>query len=774
MIGLLLDIDHTGDEIRLFFKTEQGIAIVKDRYNDYFYLLSESEEAIERLRSLNGVSEVRMEERVVDGEKRQVIKVVVEPSKMSEVREVAKTYGETRMHDIALTDKYMLDKGLTPMAVYEINGTEFKEVDRHIPVNAIAFDIETYNPSGSSNPDKDPVIMVSYCSGRERGVFTWKDIALDFVKTLPDEKECISALEDKVQDYDLIYTYNGDNFDIPYLKTRNGRLGLGANRENVKLRKVREGYFADIPGRPHVDVFQGISFLEGIGAIKILRYTLEDVYKAVLGKDKIDVEGRDIWKNWDNEGKDLEILARYSLQDAVATYELGEYILPLFTELSRLTGKTIYHAVRVSASHIVESLLIKEAVKRGEVVPRKPKEGEVRERIGRGFSGGYVKEPKPGLHENIAVLDFRSLYPSIIISHNIDPFTLDRDGKCQDYFESPNGYRFCKNKKGLIPYVLRKVIEKRIEIKKEMKKYPKDSLEYKSLYAKQWSLKIAANATFGYMGYARARWYSMECAKAITAWGRYYVGKLIESAEQAGFEVIYADTDSAFLKLGNKTKEDVLRFLSEFNSKLPEFMEVEFEGFYKRGIFVTRKIGKGAAKKRYALLSENGEMKITGLEFVRTDWSELAKELQKKVLRLVLEGDVEKAKSVVLDTIRDIRDGKLPIEKYVVYTQLKRSINQYDAIGPHVRAAKRLIEAGHTVTPGMLIGYVVTRGGGNIGDRSWPYFPVNLVGDRQPDPEYYIENQVLPAVMKILREIGISEEDLKHGGKQASLNKWFG
>ncbi len=770
MRGLILDIDHEKSRIILFVKTENKIEILKEDFTDYFYFIPEDREIEEevrgRLSNNQFLERIEKVKRVVDGKERGVLKIYVkDPSKLSTVRDLIKELGETREYDINITEKYMMAKGIKPMVLYDIKENEgkleFKEIGKEIQLNALAFDIEVYNPQGSPNPEKDPVIMISFCGENERGVITWKDIDLDFVKTKNTEIECITELENIAQNYDIIYTYNGDNFDLPYLKARKKDLELGVNRRKVQLRKSREGHFAEIPGRPHVDVFHAISFLEGIGAIRILRYTLEDVYRAVLGKEKIDIDTRNLWKRWDKEGGELEELARYSLQDSVATWELGEYVLPLFIELSRLTGKTLYHSVRVSASHVVESLLIREAYKRGELIPRKPKEEEVRSRLRVTFAGGYVKEPVPGLHENLAVLDFRSLYPSIIISHNVDPFTLDKEGKCKEYHESPNGYRFCKNKPGLLPSVLRSVLEKRFKIKKEMKKYPKDSLEYKMLHARQWSLKIAANATYGYLGYARARWYSKECAEAITAWGRYYVGKLIEEAEKAGFQVIYADTDSAFIKLGNKKKEDVLKFLEKFNSELPEFMEVELEGFYKRGIFVTRKIGKGAAKKRYALLSETGEMKITGLEFVRTDWSELAKELQKEVLRKVLEGKVEEAKKVVREAIEKIRQKEVPIEKYVIYTQLKQSLGQYEAIGPHVRAAKRLLEAGHIVVPGMLIGYIVTKGGGSISDRAYPYYPVNLLGNREPDPEYYINNQVLPAVMKILREIGVSEEDLK-------------
>ncbi len=778
MKGKLLDIDHDKSKIILYMKTKDDIKTIEDKFLDYFYLIPNSlEDATASMKSNQYVEKVEKVEKIVDGKEALALKVFVkDPSKLSNVREIAKNFGETREYDINITEKYMLEKGIYPMRDYEIVNEKrpvFKEIEEDLELKTLSFDIETYNPGGSSNPEKDPVIMISYYSNKERGVLTWKDIPLEFIKKRKSELDCISALEDISQNYDILYTYNGDNFDLPYLKARKGSLELGVNRKRVQLRKSRSGHFAEIPGRPHFDVFHAVSFLEGIGAIKILRYTLEDVYKALLGKEKVDVDARNLWERWDKGGNEIEELAIYSLQDAKATWELGEYILPLFVELSRLTGKTLYHANRVSASHVVESLLIREAFNRGELIPKKPKEGEVRSRIIKTYAGGYVKQPIPGLHENIAVLDFRSLYPSIVIAHNIDPFTLDKANKCKEYHESPNGYRFCKGKEGLLPSVLKKILKRRFEIKKEMKKKKKNSSEYRMLHARQWSLKIAANATYGYLGFARARWYSKECAEAITAWGRHYVGKLISEAEAYGFEVLYADTDSAFLKIGEKKKDDVIKFLEKFNSSLPEFMEVELEGFYKRGIFVTRKVGRGAAKKRYALLSENGEMKITGLEFVRTDWSELAKGLQKKVLRLVLEGKVEEAKQVVKEAIADIRKGDIPIEDYVIYTQLKQNLGQYEAIGPHVKAAKRLKDAGHVVVPGMLIGYIVTRGGGSISDRSYPYFPVNLLGKRKPDPEYYINNQVLPAVMKILREIGAKEEDLTEGKKQSSLKNWF-
>lgn len=288
------------------------------------------------------------------------------------------------------------------------------------------------------------------------------------------------------------------------------------------------------------------------------------------------------------------------------------------------------------------------------------------------------------------------------------------------------------------------------------------------LNAEQQALKIIANATYGYLLYARARWYNRECGEAVTSWGRQYVKDAIKKAEDAGFTALYGDTDSVFLKRGSRDKDDVIKFLENYNKNLPEAMQLELEGFYPRGIFVTKREG-GAAKKRYALIRDDGQIEIKGLEFVRSDWSAIAKKTQEKVIRAVLENKVEEAKNTVAEIIEKMRKGKVPIEDFVIYTQLKRPIDKYEAIGPHVRAAQRIQESGERVFTGMTIGYVVTRGAGNIGDRS---YPLQLIANREPDPEYYIDHQILPAVMKILAELGIKEEDLKLGGKQSSLDAW--
>lgn len=1171
-----METGYTDDEgeLCLYVKdTETGkVLTLKDPdFKPYFYVIGRKPE-------IEGALSVEKDEKGW--------KITVRnPSDVPKLRENAKKFGEIREYDIPFTQRYLIDKDISPMKTYEWTAVDghalsHRPIDAAYHLDVLSWDIETYNPKGMPRPEQDPIVMISLHDGHEGRVLTWKKIKKKYVETYDDEKSMIEAFIKYAKHADVLVTYNGDNFDLPYVKTRMEQLNIPKEDLDIKVRKGMQGTKCEVRGQAHLDAYKGMRFLATIGKLSLPRYTLEDAYAEFTGKEKLDINVKKLHEIWDT-GKGIEELAEYSFQDAEAGYVLGDAVLALYIELAKLTNQTLFNASRSTTSQLVEALLTKKAFKRGELAPNKPGEGEAKKRMAKPIKGAFVKQPEPGLHENLAVLDYRGLYPSIIISHNIDPTALGGNG-----FVAPTGQKFAKEPEGLIPEMLREVTSARAKVKEHLKKARKGTLEHRILDARQHSLKIIANATYGYMNFARARWHSRDCAEATTAWGRHYVSELITKAQAAGFGVLYADsvtserfvtllnrqgivevknieelfeenkdraewrgpkqvitlkgwkaltvdprtqeprwatitqiirhkakkrilrvnqkhgetrvtedhsliirngnefisvkadelkdaelarveslpavkkidvvdvyetmksieyeitykgrkklakahadsdwvwfgwtnqkkkvkvkrfihsgtkefkalcrllgayiaegsastrettktrngasiassdtkwlrdlqkdyqtlfgnaltcvirstkkkrtirtqskvieyddrthkmqmmnevsavffkafcgqksrgkslpsfiyhaddkykrimlekmidgdgtrtvneklgytedykkknfkyntsslklisglsllltqlgqkhtiqyrpskqaysiitsskynrsvltklteeaytgyvydlsienshmfvdscgqvllhnTDSSFLQRGNKPKQAVLDFLEEYNKSLPHPMEVELKGFYPRGIFVTRRSGEGAAKKRYALIREDGAVEITGLEFVRRDWSELAKRTQAEVIRSVLEGDVNKAKQIVLQTIANIRENKVPIEEYVVYTQLKQNIGKYDAVGPHVRAAKRLKDAGEEAEKGSVIGYVVCKGAGNVGDRAWP---MQLIGNKQPDPEYYIDHQVLPAVMKILHELGIKEADLKVGGKQSGLHQWF-
>jgi len=200
-------------------------------------------------------------------------------------------------------------------------------------------------------------------------------------------------------------------------------------------------------------------------------------------------------------------------------------------------------------------------------------------------------------------------------------------------------------------------------------------------------------------------------------------------------------------------------------------MELEFEGFYPRGVFVSKKTGEEkGAKKKYAMISEDGRIKIRGFELVRRDWSVIAKETQRKVLEAILkEGSKEKAVKIVKESIERLRSGNVPMEELVIITQLNKDPRGgYDVKSPELSAANRLMKAGKQVERGSIISYVITRKGSTISEKA---VPLEMAEDY--DADYYINNQVLPAVMKILKELGYDEYSLKVGGKQKGLDSFF-
>jgi len=214
--------------------------------------------------------------------------------------------------------------------------------------------------------------------------------------------------------------------------------------------------------------------------------------------------------------------------------------------------------------------------------------------------------------------------------------------------------------------------------------------------------------------------------------------------------------------LNDEILEKVDEFLGEVNKNLPEGMELEYEGFYERGFFVT--------KKRYALI-EDKNIVVKGLELVRRDWAPVAKKTQEKVLRAILEeASPQKAAKIIKSVVEEIKEGKIPLEDLVIHTQITKNPEDYVQMAPHVLAAKKSIENGRKISRGSIIRYVIIKGKEPISKRAIPLEDVDV---SNYDPTYYIENQVLPAVSRIIEAIGYSKDDILQKEKQSSLDAFF-
>ncbi len=760
------------------------VLILDDTFRPYFYVLPDNGVDLEalatRVRTLSKppspITKVEVVERRYYGKPVRVLRVeTVIPEFVREYREkVRKIEGvrDVLEADIRFAMRYIIDRSAIPCTWYEaeveeVEGerryrarvyrllSDLKRVERDLPPNmkVMAFDIEVYNPAGSPRPKHDPVIIIATYDGREVKQFLAEG-SRNSIRDAGAIRSFISYV--KELDPDIIVGYNSNGFDWPYLleraKINSVRLDVG----RVKGAEPRSSAYGHIsvPGRLNVDLYD---FAQEIGEVKIK--SLEEVadYLGVMKKnERVLIPWYRLYEYWDDDKK-REILLKYSRDDVIATYGLSEKFLPFAIQLSALTGLPLDQVGAASVGYRLEWYLMREAFRFGELVPNRV------ERRAESYKGAIVLEPKKGVHENIAVLDFSSMYPNLMIKYNIGPDTFV-EGECGEdecYVIPEVGYKFRKEPPGFFKNVLTTLLRLRKQVKSEMRKYPPDSPMYRLLDERQKALKVLANATYGYMGWSGARWYFRQGAEAVTALGRATIRRAIEIAKSLGLEVIYGDTDSLFVKYD---KEKVKEFIRRVEEELE--LEIKIDKIYKR-VFFTE------AKKRYVGLLEDGRVDIVGFEAVRGDWTEVAKEVQEEVAKIVLsKGEVDEAINYVRKVIADLRAGKIDITKLVIWKTLTRPINQYTAEPPHVAAAKKLMKAGYRVEVGDKIGYVVVKGAGKIADKAVPYI---MADPRDIDVEYYVKHQIIPAALRILKYFGVSEKALEGVGKaRKTLLDFFG
>ena len=631
-----MDIDYiTYDEkpvIRLFGKAKgeksNDLIALDDSFVPYLYALpsNDIDKCIKDLEELKDEEEIDFKELEKVNKKdfqvpTEFVKITFNhPQDVPKYRDKIwdlDSVKQLREHDIPFYRRYLIDNALVPMAELELEGElidSFETIDSDndsleilklnkapITVNAdvqdfrmMSFDLEVRNPHGMPNPDEDEIIMIGIDSNvGVRKVISTKgnefsnDYEMAFIETVDSEKEMIESFVRTVKEnnIDIIIGYNSDVFDFPYLKDRAKLWGvdldLGMDGSDIKF--MRRGYnnAATFKGLLHVDLY-----LVMRRYMSLDRYTLERVYFEFFGEEKIDVPGERIYEFWDNGGNELKNLFKYSLDDVVSTLKIAQETLPLNLELTRIVCQPFVDVTRMTTGTQAEWYLVRKAYEVDEVVPNKPNMTmkNIKERGSN--SGGYVKEPEIGLHENLVQFDFKSLYPTLIISKNISPDVLVKDNVSynakfedfetgyddidnvreeelssemdndEEYYISPEHYfKFKKEPQGFIPSALEDILNERFAVKNRMKETD-DPVLKKSLDVQQQALKRLANTMYGVYGFLRFRWYSFECAQAITAWGRQHIKKAMKEAENYGFKAIYADTDGFYAKYVPEMKKE--------------------------------------------------------------------------------------------------------------------------------------------------------------------------------------------------------------------------
>jgi len=707
-----------------------------------------------------------------------------------------------RGYDLGFITHYIIEKKINPLKWYELEGEvldnsqdyggigsaidadlclkleKSREIENKIfAPKVLAYDIET----DDIQIGKGEIFMVSLVSDKIKKVITWKKLSNDsnkpaYVEYVKDEGELLERFTKEVRKIspDFLVGYFSDGFDLPYLKARaekhQVKLNLGLDESQPKFSRGIN-ITARINGIVHVDI---LKFIRTAYAqyMKSETLSLNEVSKEFLGDTKKDFKFKDSSEL--TEGNWIDFY-EYNLQDSFLTFQLFEKFWPDLMEFTRTTQEPVFELSRAGLSKYVESYILHNLERFNEIPEKRPYNPEMSER--RDFAsveGAFVLEPKPGLYEEIAIFDFTSMHTSIIISENISKGTL-LEKKEKDSYESPEinfqgkmtKFYFSK-KQGFLPELLKEIYEKRKHFKEEYKKNPNLITKARSN-----AFKVLSASVHGYIGFFGARYYSLESSASILAFVRKFNKETISNVEKEGYDVIYGDTDSIAFLIGKKSKLEVKEFLARLNSKLPGVMELELEGFFKRGIWVTKRTGTSGAKKKYALIDEKGDLKIRGFETVRRDWCTLAREVQDNVIRLVLkEGNEKKALVYVKEIIKKLKEREIHKEDLIIRTQLKKSLSEYKAISPHVIAARKMHELKIPLVEGNLIEYYIAETKGK---------ECKLVREKVKLPlekgeyniEYYLERQILPAVENIFQIFNIDVRELIDKKNQNKLSKWM-
>jgi len=830
----VLDVDYimvnSLPTVRIFGKTKEGqsICVLYDRYLPYFYFIpARKKEEIEAILKkefgglIAGMEEVERYEPIGYREnKTKMIKIfLTDPSKVPKVREfiLSKELSKGIFEaDILFKYRFLTDFNIFGMRWYSVEGREIKtngiKTERVIlmesideedyqfnaPFKILSLDIETTAKEGKPNPEKDRVILISLSfnppyKGKNSLVLVAKPTKVNGdTQVFIDEKSMLEELIKIIDSYDpdFIVGYNINSFDLPFLYVRfkENKIFPSLGRSNDKpllSKKLKEdNYRNHILGRVVVDVYEIVKELSEKGLIRLKRYSLDDVGKALVGEGKVEIKHSEIVKIFEeNDVYKMLKLIEYARKDATLTLRifLEKRLIEKYIELSKVCGLLLQDVLDEGEAARVESLLLREFNKREFVLPNKPDNKEMlrrkEEREVRGFKGATVLEPKVGLYTTpIIYLDFKSMYPTIFINFNICPTTWVIDER-ENVIVSPYGAKFVKSeiRRGIIPQIVEFLINERDKVKKEMER-EKDEERRFLLDAKQEALKRVANAFYGYTGYIRGRLYVLDLANSITSYGRYFIEntkKLVEKTSKY-WEVIYGDTDSIMVKVNANDIEEAFKVGEEIeriiNDSYQGKIKVKIESVFKSFLIV--------AKKRYVGISvekEGDKIKekivMKGIETVRKDWCGLTEKVLSKVLEVLLkEGNIEKATAYVREVIKNLEEGKVDIEDLIITKGISRRLDEYKGIQPHVELVKKIMKRSPEKAPmvGDRVDFVIVAGPELISKRAEDPEYV-LEKGLKIDAKYYIENQILPPVERIFEALGIKRSALLSNGRQISL-----
>jgi DNA polymerase, archaea type len=522
------------------------------------------------------------------------------------------------------------------------------------------------------------------------------------------EKEMILDAFKKISDYPFVITYNGDDFDMPYLYNRAQRLGI--KQEENPFYMMRDS--ATLKEGVHIDLYRTLSnrsFQIYAFSHKYTDFSLNSVSKALLNETKID---------YGIELVDLNLYqtANYCFNDARLTYKLTSFnndlLMNLLIVVSRIARMPIDDIARMGVSQWIRSLIYYEHRQRNALIPKrseleKKSAGVASDAIikDKKYRGGLVVEPIEGIHFNVTVMDFASLYPSIIKVKNISYETVRcSHEECKKNTIPQTNHWVCTKHNGLTSLLIGSLRDLRVNYYKHLSKNESLSEEQRQQYdVVSQALKVILNASYGVMGAEIFPLYYLPAAEATTAIGRHTILETIKRCKESGIEVLYGDTDSLFIK--NPTQEQIHKVIEW--AKKEHGVELEVDKEYRYVVLSSR-------KKNYLGVTKSGKVDVKGLTgkkshtppFIKTLFYELLDILSQVQSVEDFTNAKKKISDKIIEYVKKIEAKEIPLSELAFNVMISKTPSEYVKTVPqHIRAAK-LLESIREIKKGDIISYV--------------------------------------------------------------------
>lgn len=634
-----------------------------------------------------------------------------------------------------------------------------------------AIDIEVYSEIARIPDPREaakPIICISIVGSdnRKSALLLRRGDVKEGVKELPEdlelkyyenERELIGEVFSQLSRYPVLVTFNGDDFDLRYLYHR--ALNLGFPKESIPIILLRDS--ASLVNGIHIDLYK-FFFNRSIQVYafsqKYRENTLDEVSSSLIqtGKEEISKPISEL---------SYRELAAYCLRDAEITLKLTSFndslVMKLITLLSRISCLSVEDVSRQGVSSWIRSMLYKEHRARGMLIPRSDEILELKGFTttkaiikGKKYKGAIVVEPKPGIHFNVAVLDFASLYPSIIKIWNLGYETVlcpHDDPECRENKVPDTPLWICKKNVSLESLLIGSLRDLRVKWYKPRSKDRSVPENLRNLYnVIQNALKVVLNASYGVFGAESFSLYCPPVAEATAAIGRFIIKRAINKAKALGVDVIYGDTDSIFL--GDPEKEQLEELLNWSEEELG--IELEIDKQY-------RYVALSSRKKNYLGVFPDGHVDIKGLTgkkrhippFLKKAFYEMINILSRVKSEEEFEDAKKLIKEIVTKCYRKLKNRDYPLEELAFSVMISKAIRKYDKTTPqHVKAAKLLESKGFEVKPGDIISFVKVVGEPGVK-------PCQLASMKEIDVKKYIE-YMDSTFEQVLDALGMSFDEL--------------